>query len=171
MLQLYYQLPKNQAITTTNLATKNNFRFNAKSKYGKIASKKVMSGKNDEPSAFEMETRENFNKILQAINDLRQDFSQRSDKIEPRLNKIETRLDKIEAEQAEIRKEFDEFKSYLEAQFEAVCQGLVKNYNQFDRLVPEISQNRFVIYSTKAEVGELHEQFFRLTGSGKQALK
>ena len=126
----------------------------------------MMNSKNNkkETSTFEMETRDNFDRILQAIGDLRQDFSKR-------LDKIETRLDKIEAEQIETRKEFSDFKDYVEVQFEAVRQGLVKNYNQFDRLVSEISQNRSVIYSTKAELGELHEQIYLLTRSTEQALK
>ena len=139
-----------------------------------------MNGKNNkkETSTFEMETRDNFDRILQAIGGLRQDFSTGLDKIETRLDiietwfdKIETRLDKIEAEQIETRKEFNDFKGYVEVQFEAVRQGLVKNYNQFDRLVSEISQNRSVIYSTKAELGELHEQIYLLTRSTGQALK
>ena len=132
-----------------------------------------MNGKNNkkETSTFEMETRDNFDRILQAIGDLRQDFSKRLDKIETGLDKIETRLDKIETEQVVIRKEFNDFKDYVEIQFEAVRQGLVKNYNQFDRLVSEISQNRSVIYSTKAELGELHEQIYLLTRSTEQALK
>lgn len=54
-----------------------------------------MDGNNNETSTFEMETRENFDKILQAINGMRQDFSQR--------------LEKIETEQAETKKEFQEF--------------------------------------------------------------
>src|SRR5687768_6426164 len=101
-----------------------------------------MNSKNNkkEPSTFELETRDNFDRILQAIGDLRQDFSKKLDKIETRLDKIETRLDKIETEQVVIRKEFSGFKDYVEVQFEAVRQGLVKNYNQFDRLVSEISQ-------------------------------
>ena len=125
-----------------------------------------MNSKNNkkETSTFEIETRDNFDRILQAIGDLRQDFSKR-------LDKIETRLDKIETEQVVIRKEFNDFKNYVEVQFEAVRQGLVKNYNQFDRLVSEISQNRSVIYSTKAELGELHEQIYLLTRSTEQALK
>ena len=125
----------------------------------------------EETSTFEMETRDNFDRILQAIGDLRQDFSKRFDKIETRLDKIETEQAEMKKEQAEMRKDFDEFKNYAEIQFEAVRQGLVKNYNQFDRIVSEISQNRSVIYSTKAELGELHERVYLLTRSTEQALK
>ena len=113
--------------------------------------------KNSETSTFEMETKENFNQIIEAINGLRQDFTKR--------------FDKIESEQVEIKKELAELKNYVEIQFEAVRQGLVKNYNQSDRLESQISENRAVIYSTKAAVGELHERVYLLNRSNEQALK
>ncbi len=116
-----------------------------------------MSDKNGETSTFEMETRENFNKILQAISGMRQDFSQR--------------FDKIEAEQAELRKEFTEFKDYVEVQFEAIRQGLVKNYNRFDLLESQIAENRMVIFSTKAIIGELHERVYLLSRANEPSLK
>ena len=65
-----------------------------------------MNDENSENSTFEMETRENFDKILYAISGLRQDFVER--------------LDKIEAEQTKLRGDFDEFKHFVEVQFEAV---------------------------------------------------
>jgi uncharacterized protein involved in exopolysaccharide biosynthesis len=125
-----------------------------------------MSSENDkkETSTFEMETKKNFDLILQAIGEMRQDFGNR-------LDKIETEQAEIRKEQAEMRKEFDEFKNFAEAQFEAIRQGLVQNYNQFDILVSEISQNRSVIFSTKAMVGELNEKIYLLTRSTEQALK
>ena len=69
------------------------------------------------------------------------------------------------------RKEFHEFKNYVEIQFEAVRQGIVKNYNQFDRIESQISENRSVIFSTKAAVGELSERVYLLNKAGEQALK
>ncbi len=125
-----------------------------------------MNGENDksETSTFEMEAKDNFNRILQAIGEMRQDFTARFDDLSNRVGKIET-------EQAEMRKEFDDFKNFAEVQFEAVRQGLVQNYNQFDILVSEISQNRSVIFSTKAMVGELNEKVYLLTRSTEQALK
>ena len=145
-----------------------------------------MNGKNnDETSTFEQETKNNFELILKAIGEMRQDFNERSDKIEARLDNIEVRLDKIEARldkiearldktetaQKGLTKEFHEFKNYVEIQFEAVRQGIVKNYNQFDRMESQISENRSVIFSTKAAVGELNERVYLLNKSNEQALK
>jgi uncharacterized protein involved in exopolysaccharide biosynthesis len=120
--------------------------------------------KNSETSTFEMETKENFNQIIEAINGLRQDFTKR-------LDKLETGQNEIKAEQTEIKKELAELKNYVEVQFEAVRQGLVKNYNHLDRLESQISENRAVIYSTKAAVGELHERVYLLTRSTEQTIK
>ncbi len=125
-----------------------------------------MSGKNKigEASTLEMETKENFNQILQAINGLRQDFS-------GRMDKLESRMDKFESVQNEIKNDLSEFKSFSENQFEAIRQGIVKNYNQFDRLESQIAENRAVIFSTKAVLGELHERVYLLTRSTENALK
>jgi predicted nucleic acid-binding Zn-ribbon protein len=123
-----------------------------------------MSDKNGETSTFEMETRENFNKILQAISGMRQDFSQRFDKIE--AEQVELRK-----ELSEQRKEFTEFKDYVEVQFEAIRQGLVKNYNRLDLLESQIAENRMVIFSTKAIIGELHERVYLLSRSNEPSLK
>ena len=112
---------------------------------------------NSEDSTFEMETRENFDKILYAINGLRQDFVER--------------LDKIEVEQTKLRADFDEFKHFVEVQFEAVRQGIVRNYNQFDHIESQIAENRSVIFSTKALVGELNEKVYLLTRSTEQMHK
>lgn len=117
-----------------------------------------------ESSTFEMETKNNFEAILNAITEMRQEFNDR-------LDKVDNRLDKIEAEQAELKREFIEYKQFSEAQFEAVRQGIVKNYNQSDRLVSEISQTRSVIYSVKADLGELNEKVYLLTRSNETALK
>jgi uncharacterized protein YeeX (DUF496 family) len=59
-----------------------------------------MSSENDkkETSTFEMETKKNFDLILQAIGEMRQDFGNR-------LDKIETEQAEIRKEQAEMRKE------------------------------------------------------------------
>ncbi|CAN5686580.1 hypothetical protein BH20ACI4_BH20ACI4_17200 [soil metagenome] len=138
-----------------------------------------MNGKNnDEISTFEMETKNNFDKIINAIGEMRQDITTRLDHIEGRIDKIEVRLDKIEirvnkieTDQNELKNEFREFKNYVEVQFEAVRQGIVKNYNQFDRLESQIAENRSVIFSTKAAVGELNERVYLLNKSGEQALK
>ncbi len=139
-----------------------------------------MSGKNKigEASTLEMETKENFNQILEAINGLRQDFSGRMDKLESRMDKLESRMDKLESRmdkfesvQNEIKNDLSEFKSFSEVQFEAIRQGIVKNYNQFDRLESQIAENRAVIFSTKAVLGELHERVYLLTRSTENALK
>ncbi|MGI9056108.1 MAG: hypothetical protein ACR2F2_09940 [Pyrinomonadaceae bacterium] len=143
------------------------------------------SKNNDEISTFEMETKNNFDKIINAIGEMRQDINSRLDKIESRIDKIEVRLDKIETRvekiegridkietaQNELKNEFREFKNYVEVQFEAVRQGIVKNYHQFDRLESQIAENRSVIFSTKAAVGELNERVYLLNKSGEQALK
>jgi predicted nuclease with TOPRIM domain len=126
---------------------------------------------NSENSTFEMETRENFDKILHAINGLRQDFVQRSDKIETEQRNINQKLDKIETEQTKLRPDFDEFKHFVEVQFEAVRQGIVRNYNQFDRVKSQIAENRSVIFSTKALVGELNEKVYLLSRSTEQIHK
>lgn len=118
---------------------------------------------NEESSTFEMETKNSFDAILKAIFEMRQSFENRLDKIENRLEKVETRLDKIEAE-------FIEYKRFSEIQFEAVRQGLVRNYNQSDQLVSEISQSRSVIYSVKADLGELRERVYLLSKSNENAL-
>lgn len=124
-----------------------------------------MNGKNnDETSTFEQETKNNFELILKAIGEMRQDFNDRSDK-------IEARLDKIETAQKGMEKEFYDFKSFVEIQFEAVRQGIFKNYNQFDRLESQIAENRSIIFSTKAAVGELGERVYLLNKAGEQALK
>ncbi len=49
-----------------------------------------MNGELSENSTFEMETKNNFDKILQAISGMREDFAGRLDKIEGRLDKVET---------------------------------------------------------------------------------
>ncbi len=132
-----------------------------------------MSSENDksETSTFEMEARNNFDRILQAIGDMRQDFANRLDNVENKLDNVENRLSKIEYEQTAMRKDFNELKNFVEVQFEAVRQGLAKNYNQFDRLESQIAENRSVIFSTKAAVGELHERLYLLIRSNEQALK
>ncbi len=106
-----------------------------------------MSDKNGETSTFEMETKENFDKILQAISGMRQDFTQRLDKIEAEQSEIRKEQTEIRKEQTEIRKElseqrkeFTEFKDYVEVQFEAIRQGLVKNHNRFDLLESQIAE-------------------------------
>ena len=119
---------------------------------------------NSESSTFEMETKINFEAILNAITEMRQEFNNR-------LDKFDNRLDKIEAEQTELKREFIEYRKFSETQFEAVRQGIVKNYNQFDRLDSEISQNRSVIYSVKADLGELSERVYLLNKSNETALK
>jgi len=122
-----------------------------------------MSSKNGETSTFEIETRETFDKILRAIGDLRQDFNQRFDQ-------LETGQAEIRKEQAELRKDFQEFKNYVEVQFESVRRGLVKNYTQLDRLEAQIAENRMVIFNTKALVGELNERVFLLTRTTERTL-
>lgn len=130
-----------------------------------------MNGELSENSTFEMETKNNFDKILQAIRGMREDFAGRLDKIEGRLDKVETRLDKIEAEQTRFRADFEEFKNFTEARFEEIRQGIVKNYNQFDRLKSQIAENRSVIFSTKAAVGELNERVYLLIRANDLSLK
>jgi predicted nucleic acid-binding Zn-ribbon protein len=124
--------------------------------------------KNGETSTFEMENKENFNRIIDAISGLRQDFNDKLENLENRQNE---KFNKLEIGQTEIKQELAELKNYVEVQFEAVRQGVVKNYNQFDRLESQISENRAVIYSTKAMVGELHERVYILTRSTENSLK
>lgn len=82
----------------------------------------MMSDK--ENSTLEMETKKNFDTILKAILEMRQDFGQRFDG-------LDKRIDKFEAEQAEM-------KEFMTVQFEAIRQGLVKNYNEFNRMNHEL---------------------------------
>ena len=121
-----------------------------------------------ETSTFELENKEYFNRIIDAINGLRQDFNNKLENLENRQNE---RFNKLETGQTDIKQEAIELKSYIEVQFEAVRQGIVKNYNQFDRLESQISENRAVIYSTKAVLGELHERVYLLTRSTEKSLK
>lgn len=111
---------------------------------------------NGETSTFEMETRETFNQILQAISEMRQE--------------VNNRLDRIEIEQSELKKELAEFKNSTERQFEAIRQGLVKNFNQLDRLEAQIAENRMVIFNTKAMVGELGERIYLMTRTTERTL-
>ncbi len=85
-------------------------------------------GKNSGTSAFERETKENFNQIIEAINSLRQDFTKR--------------FDKIEKEQSEIKQDLTDLKNYVEVQFEAVRQGIVKNYNKFESRIADCGKPR-----------------------------
>ncbi len=130
-----------------------------------------MSDKNGDTSTFEMETRGNFYKILQAISVMRQDFSQRFDKIECEQVELRKELSEQRKELSEHRKEFIEFKDYVEVQFEAIRQGLVKNYNRFDLLESQIAENRMVIFSTKAIIGELPKRIYLLSRSSEPSLK
>ena len=72
-----------------------------------------MSKKNGETSTFEMETRETFDKVILAINGLRQDIVPRLDKLEDGQNEIRKEQTEIRKEQTEIRKEFTKFKNTL----------------------------------------------------------
>ena len=122
-----------------------------------------MSKKNGETSTFEMETRETFDKIILAINGLRQD--------------IVPRLDKIEAEQSEIRKEFTEFKKtqtkfnkYVEVQFEAVRQGLVQNYQEILQIQKDAGDTRLSIVTVKSMVSELNERVYQMSRTTEKSL-
>lgn len=110
-----------------------------------------MSNKDNsqETSTFEMETKKTLNIILDAITEMRQDFNQR-------LDGLETRVANIESEQAEM-------KEFMTVQFEAIRQGLVKNYNEFNRMESRIAENRSAIFSTKALVGELSERVYLMS--------
>ncbi len=137
-----------------------------------------MSKKNGETSTFEMETRETFDKILLAINGLRQDIVPRLDKLEVGQTEIRKEQTEIRKEQAEIKrvqaqqqKEFRAYKDFSELQFEAIRQGLVSNSNQMHRLVAEISENRAEIFTLKAMLGELNERVFLLARSIEPAVK
>ncbi len=116
-----------------------------------------MSDQNNlhEKSTAKMETKEGFDKILNAIGDMRQDFTNRFDSLEKRVKRIEN-------EQSEMKK-------FMDGQLEAVRQGLVKNYARFDLLESQIAENRSVIFSTKAIVTELRENVYLLTREIKQA--
>jgi predicted ATPase with chaperone activity len=87
-----------------------------------------MSDENNsrEKSTSEIETKENFDKILAAIGEMRSDFTDRFDNLDKRVEKIEgvqseirKKVEKIESEQIETEK-------FMDNQFEAVRQGLVK---------------------------------------------
>lgn len=128
-----------------------------------------MSNQNNssENSTLEMETKENFNKILNAISDMREEVIQRFDN---RFDKLEEKVGHIEAEQAlmkkeisEMKKEISELDGFVEVQFEAVRQGIVERNTQFNQLISEISQNRSAIFSTKAAVGEMQEKVYLLS--------
>ncbi|MGI8639412.1 MAG: hypothetical protein ACR2MG_05600 [Pyrinomonadaceae bacterium] len=122
-----------------------------------------MSDQNNlhEKSTAEMETKENLDKILKAIGEMRSDFTNRFDSLDKRVEILDKRVEKIESEQTEMKK-------FMDGQFEAIRQGLVKNYAQFDRLESQIAENRSVIFSTKAIVTELRENVYLLTREIKQ---
>ena len=103
-----------------------------------------------------MEMKTDFDKIFNAIGEMRQDFTNQFEK----LNK---RIDKIETEQIEM-------KQFMDVQFEAIRQGLVKSYNQYNQLISEISQNRSAIFSTKVAVGELQETVYLMTRNMNQPI-
>lgn len=117
-----------------------------------------MSNKDNsqETSTFERETKKSLNIILDAITEMRQDFNQR-------LDGLETRVANIESEQAEMKREQAEMKEFMTVQFEAIRQGLVKNYNEFNRMESRIAENRSAIFSTKALVGELSERVYLMS--------
>ncbi len=132
---------------------------------------------------LEIKTEENFNKVLEAISGMREEFIQRFDKLENRVGRIEAeqveikkKVEKIETEQILIRKkvekietELDVLSNFVDMQFEAVRLGLEKNYNQFDRIDAQISENRAAIFTTKALVGELKERVYLLSRDTKQS--
>ena len=122
-----------------------------------------MSDQNNlhEKSTAEMETKENLDKILKAIGEMRSDFTNRFDSLDKRVEILDKRVEKIESEQTEMKK-------FMDGQFEAIRQELVKNYAQFDRLESQIAENRSVIFSTKAIVTELRENVYLLTREIKQ---
>ena len=122
-----------------------------------------MSNGKDETSTFEMETRENFDKILGAIAGLGQEFSQRFDKVEQRLDKVEQRLDKIEQRLDKIEADQLEFKIYVELQFEAIRKGIVQNYQEIIQVQRETAENRAAIATTKSVLSELNERFLLFT--------
>lgn len=134
-----------------------------------------MSDQNNlrEKSTLEMKT--DFDKILSAIGKMRDEIGHRFDDLDEKISKLDERIGKMEAEQLEIRKKIDklkaeqsEMKQYMELQFEANRQGLVKSYNQYNQLISEISQNRSAIFSTKAAVGELQETVYLRTRNVNQ---
>lgn len=115
-----------------------------------------MNNQDREATTYEIKLDENMNKILQAIGGMRQELTDR--------------FDKIEREQAESKQEFAEFKTYVEAQFEAVRQGIVQNHTQYNQIISEVSQNRSAIFSTKSTVCELQEQMYQLTKNISQPI-
>lgn len=137
-----------------------------------------------ETSTLDMKTEENFNKILDAISDMRQSFThqfeglgKRVEHIEKKVENIEKKVEHIETEQMEIKKKVEHIEieqanmhKYMDNQFEAIRLGIEKNYNQFDRIDAQISENRSVIFSTKALVGELKEKVYLLTRETKQPI-
>lgn len=121
-----------------------------------------MSNGKNETSTFEMETRENFDKILlaisgmrqefnQTIGEMRQEFNQRFDRVEQRLDKVEQRLNRVEANQLES-------KIFAELQFEAIRKGIVQNYQEILQLQKDTAENRAAIASTRAVLSELNER-------------
>ena len=133
-----------------------------------------MSKKNGETSTFEMETRETFDKVILAINGLRQDIVPRLDKLEDGQNEIrkeQTEIRKSKRNQKpEIRKEFTKFKNYVELQFEANRQGLVQNYQEILQLQKDAAENRMSNATIKSIVSELNERLYQMSKKMEQTL-
>ena len=124
-----------------------------------------MSDQNDLRETSALEMKKDFDKILSAVSEMRQEFSHRFDNLDERVGKIETEQVEIKKGIEKIKTEQSEIKHYMKVQFEANRQGLVKSYNQYNQLISEISQNRSAIFSTKAAVGELQETVYLMTRS------
>ena len=121
-------------------------------------------------STAEMETKENFNAILSAISDMHQDFLTRFDGLETRFDGLETRFDKLEKKVEKAANDQADLRKFVDVQFEAIRQGLVKNYAYFERLEGQVAENRAVIFSTKAITTELREEIFLLNRKLKHTI-
>lgn len=136
-----------------------------------------MNSEDQENTTYEIKLDENMNKILQAIGGMRQEFSDRFDKIEREQAESKQEFAEFKQEFAEFKvfvesqlEQFPEFKEFVEAQFEAIRQGLVQSHTEYNQLVSEISQNRSAIFSVKASVSELQEQMYQLTKNRSQPI-
>ena len=131
-----------------------------------------MSDQNNlsEESTLEMETKENFNKILNAISEMREDFTNQFDKLNKKVEKIEAEQVLIRNKVEKLENEFYELKNFVDVQFEAVRQGIVQNLTQYNQIISEISHNRSAIFSTKAEVLQMQEKLYSLEKNMSQPI-
>ncbi len=104
--------------------------------------------------------------ILQALNDMRQEFSERCDRLDAIQAATKNEIITINIS-SEKEKEIAEMKNLDEFQHDSIRSIFSKNNILFDRLRSEVCQNRAELYSLKADICELNEQLYLLIKASK----